>query len=320
MKTRYGATPEERLRPLRRRDDVLLEEHLDPVRDPDEEALRAGAIRPHARLHSPRDPALDPGDDPGGGSHEEEEHRRCDDEEERRGVEVRRRGRAEAVDADLSSHLRRRRSAPDGDRSRRAPTPRKNVGRGRDPNAVTADEEIARLNRGYFPRASRDSTVRFGRGSLPEAAAIFDGWMPRNAELCSGRPSSCARSMRARRGVGGERRGWRSGASRTTGGAPAVAAGKSTSTSPRKVVWRELSPTPQKSSSSASVKSISIWALVAAVPCRPRSRRSSRALARAVEPRRGTFRALSSIGGTTPQAARRGRRAPLRGGRGRAPR
>ena len=59
----------------RRRDDVFLQEVLDAVGEPLEDALRPDAVRPDARLHARPDAALDPARDAGDGQHEAEDAR-----------------------------------------------------------------------------------------------------------------------------------------------------------------------------------------------------------------------------------------------------
>ncbi len=176
------------------------------------------------------------------------------------------------------------------------------------------DEEIARLNAGLL--GARAGIDRVDEDLSPEAArrSSTDGCRGTRARS---RLSSSARvdegAARGRganvEGGGVERRDDRRSARRR--GWPA------TSTSPRKVVRRELSPTPQKSSSSASVKSISIWVPLAAVPSAAISALVG-ALARAVELAAERDVRLLPLRETTPQAARtRSPGCPLRGGRGR---
>ncbi len=62
------------------RDDVLLEEVLEPVGEPLEEALRPDAVRPDPRLDARPDAPLEPARDAGDRQHEPEDDDRAEEQ------------------------------------------------------------------------------------------------------------------------------------------------------------------------------------------------------------------------------------------------
>ena len=128
-----------------RRDDVFLQDRLDAVGEPHDEAAGARAVGADARLHARRDAALDPGDDPCGRRHEEQEDRGGDADHEAGAEEIGGDGLLEAghrhLEAALgglagATHLELRERAARGDR----------VGDRRDVDLVDLGEDVGGAN------------------------------------------------------------------------------------------------------------------------------------------------------------------------------